>query len=99
MNENLIPLGNYCYSHTGTTNELGIPNIKLCPNFTYREIMGVKLPFCSLLNKGSIPNGLTDEEFEKLLNFYKSEDELYEDNSLSLLWDHVKECGLNYDEF
>lgn len=93
-----IPKGQYCYEidpfgdpdlHGGETP------IKHCPFSTYKTINGVNVPWCSYLNQGGISNNTSDEEYEKLIDYYGIEEKLDEELPLDLLWDSVKECGEN----
>lgn len=81
-----IPKGIYCYD--GNTR---------CPFYSYKTYDSVKVPYCLYLNEGDISN-LDEEEDKKLLEYFKcDEDELEKKFPLSLLWDQVKECGINND--
>ena len=101
QNKELIPKGDYCYSHIEKIEETGDLTldlieiikfkVKLCPYFKTKDINGVKVYWCDYLNKGGLPNEEID--FQKLVEFYGSEDILYDELSLSLLFDQVKECG------
>lgn len=108
-NEKLIPPGPYCYviDLTAETTikeqiELGnsLPTV-FCPYSTYKEFNGVKVPWCSFLEQGGISNNTTEEEFDKLIEYFGSENNVFDFLYLDLLWDDCKECGVNddYSEF
>jgi hypothetical protein len=85
--ESIIPEGPYCYSGDK------------CPHLSLRTVGEVQLMWCRFLDQGTTGD-LTDQEFQQLKNFHKASDDediwgLY---PLDLLWDHVKECGIN-DEY
>jgi hypothetical protein len=96
-----IPEGVYCYT-TGSIekseNNGFLSKTGVCPHYSYKDINGVKIPFCKFLCKGSVPNSLTDTDFEKLEKHFGSEDEVFEGLPLDLLWDQVKECGINFGD-
>ena len=81
-----IPEGQYCYDKNG-----------LCPNYKTKTVNTVAIPFCKLLNDGGIDNNTTEEEFELLKEFHGTSDinDIFDLYPLDLLWDSVKECGLN----
>lgn len=82
-----IPKGDYCY------NEKGV-----CPYFSHKVIAeDVQIPYCLYLEEGDL-GGLTTTEFETLKEeLGLSANELWEKYPLDLLWDQVKECGINDD--
>jgi hypothetical protein len=85
-----IPKGSYCYTYVDN-------KYVYCPFHKTIDDNGVKLPFCTFLNKGGIDNSTTDEDFKILEKKYGSEDEVWKKYPLDLLWDSVKECGENND--
>jgi hypothetical protein len=88
--ESLIPEGPYCY-----TPQKG--RAARCPYHTTKEINGVHVPYCSFLEMGGLDNDMEDSEFNKLVEHYGGDDEVFEALPLDLLWDQVKECGENDD--
>lgn len=98
MDEKLIPPGPYCYKLTNELNEYGIPKTIMCPYYEYKKIADVDVPFCSFLNLGGTQNGWSIEESEKIEQHYGSFDKTCEELPLFLLWDCVKECGINDDD-
>ena len=104
----LIPQGSYCYTYSGTGK------FALCPHFVGRDVNGVTLPFCTFLNKGSVPGSLgslSEIEQEQLKEAWGTEkwtdpttQEVHETFiipekwDLFLLWDQCKECGQNDKE-
>lgn len=98
MDESQIPKGSYCYSLSNELNEHGFPKTIICPFFEYKEVVGVQVPFCNFLNLGGPQNGWTEEESEKIDQFYGSREKTDEMLPLFLLWDQVKECGMNDDD-
>lgn len=96
----MIPQGDYCYTFTGEKGideETGLPYMrtKRCPYQSIREFNGVTVDWCDYLDCGDVGNCRTDEEYEKLLEHFGSEEELTKSLPLFLLWDGVKECGIN----
>lgn len=91
-----IPFGPYCYSFSGGANKYGCPNIKACPYYSHKTISGLQICWCKFLDKGGIGD-LDDQQYEKLLKKFGTKEKLFEELSLSLLWDMCKECGINYD--
>ena len=95
-NKESIPKGEYCYcgmevidSNTSTP----VIKVKCCPYWKFKTINGVEVNWCEFLDKGGLPNKEID--FQKLVDVYGSEDNVYDELSLSLLFDQVKECGEN----
>jgi len=93
LNEKLIPKGVYCDG---------------CPYFTrltfYDDNHDISVPFCIFINKGSVPNGMNENDFNKLTDLLglsrdieKSDNTLYDFLSADLLWDGCKECGVNME--
>ena len=92
-----IPDGDYCYRITTIeTLPSGYPkiNIKYCTHYHTKTVCEVAIPYCDFLGKMGYPD-CTDEEYEKLLEFYKSCDKIDEVMPLNLLWDGCKCCGVN----
>lgn len=100
--KSLIPFGHYCYhidrSYDGEgLTPMSVP-IVTCPYRGYKEVNGVNVPYCSYLDSLGWKNGFTDDEFNKLIDFYGSEDKVFDALELDLLWDGCKCCGENYEE-
>ena len=96
----VIPEGVYCYVADIEKNENKDEDdhtyyIKRCPYWSYIEDEGVDICHCSFLEKGCVPNGTSDEDYEKLEKKYGSLEKVLEKYPLDLLWDQVKECGEN----
>ena len=91
----VIPKGDYCYKIKKVNGD-GYLDIDKCPYFISKFYNGVEQPYCSLLEKGSLANGTSKEEFEKLIEHFGSEDAVFEGLPLFLLWDMVKECNENH---
>ena len=85
MDEKVIPEGEYCYDENGN-----------CPYFSHEEVGRAKITFCKFLNKGCIGN-VSDEEFDYFKYFHNTskDEDIWELYPLDLLWDQVKECGIN----
>lgn len=83
----VIPQGHYCYNQRGT-----------CPYFDFIRDEGIRLPFCTFLEKGGISNHTTDEQFQVLEQKYGGEERVWEKYPLDLLWDQCKECGENIED-
>lgn len=98
----LIPEGMYCYKFDllepdRCSNEPGaIPTVS-CPYSSYKKINGVNIPWCDFLEAGGLPNGGKEGDFEKLVEYYGSEDAVFDNLTLDLLFDDCKECGENDD--
>lgn len=86
----LIPEGMYCYSGEHrcpyrTTIEVGHNNTVL-------------IPYCTYLEEGDV-TALNKKEYKILRSYHNcSNEELWKKYPLDLLWDSVKECGVNEDE-
>ena len=98
-----IPIGHYCYTWEELPDAPDFHGkINLCPHWQVKNINGVDLPWCALLDAGSLPGSFKnwrswedpDVAIEKLKDHFK--DEYEEKTALFLLWDQVKECGENY---
>jgi len=93
----LIPPGIYCYvidkRKKKTFSTDGSLNTVFCPYSKYKEINNVKIPWCYYLDRGGLPNPLTDEDFNKLVEYFGSDENVFDFLSLDLLWDDCKECG------
>lgn len=96
----MIPEGDYCYTWIETpnreTNFRG--KTKSCPYFTKKEFNGVEVPWCSFLDCGGLDNNQEDSDIPKLIEHFGSEEKMNEALPLFLLWDQVKECGVNIPE-
>lgn len=81
----LIPEGHYCYGKNGR-----------CLFWVYKEINGVKIPYCNHLLRGDVSD-ISDTDFEILKKFYgcKCDEDLYKIFKGEMLWDQCKECGIN----
>ena len=92
MNNKVIPKGCYCYDKNST-----------CPYFTYLQFRDeegdILIPYCAVIQTGSLGGNLTDSEFDRLSKLLGYENyDLVDDEDLfgsDLLWDQVKECGIN----
>lgn len=96
----VIPPGHYCYVpdiEKNINRDRGDHGyyIKPCPYWGHIEDEGVDICHCSFLDKGCVPNGTKDKDFNKLKKKYGSSDAVWEKYPLDLLWDQVKECGEN----
>lgn len=99
QNKELIPKGDYCYSGIEvieSNSSTPVIKVKLCPYWTCKTINGVEVNWCEFLDKGGLPNKEID--FQRLVEFYGSEDIVYDELTLSLLFDQVKECGENTND-
>ena len=98
----LIPTGRYCYKfddqYDGQKLKEGTVPTVYCPYGTTKEFFGVNICWCEYLEKGGLDNHMLDEDFNKLVEGYGSEDKVFEKFDLDLLWDGVKECGGNNNE-
>lgn len=81
----IIPEGSYCYGQNG-----------LCVFWTHKNIFGINIPYCSHLLRGDVSK-ISDHDFQFLKKkFHCSCDEdLYKIFKGELLWDRIKECGIN----
>jgi hypothetical protein len=82
--EKLIPNGIYCYNG----------NV-YCPYSTSKNFNDVRVPWCDYLDKGGVDNGHTEEEWNKLIEYFGTENNIFDFLPLDLLWDSCKECGIN----
>lgn len=100
--EELIPPGPYCYVIDFTKedqNTTGVP-VRYCPYHSKKEFNGVKVPWCLFLNEGGTDNYFTDEQWEKLVDHFGSDDNIFNFLPLDLLWDSCKQCSVkNYHSF
>jgi len=98
-NTSVIPQGSYCYtweeSPSQENNCRG--KVKNCPYLTKKTFNGVDVPWCLFLNCGGLSNNTDDSEIPKLIEHFGSEEKMNEALPLFLLWDGVKECGVNDD--
>ncbi len=64
-----IPKGYYCYTWIEVPSEKN--NFKgrteRCPFYKYKEISGVKVPWCDYLNLGGMDNNWTEEELKNII--------------------------------
>lgn len=110
-NPSVIPAGPYCYAGsrpaepgepTETPDGRPIFYTQRCPYASSRTFNGVEITWCNFLNKGGLDgtlNGRTEkqaeEEYQKLVAHFGSEEKLDEATPLFLLFDACKECGIN----
>ncbi len=95
----LIPKGGYCYDGIeviGSDSSTPVIKIRLCPYWKRKKINGVEVNWCEFLDQGGMPNEEID--FQKLIEHYGSEDGVYDNLPLSLLFDQIKCCGENEEE-
>lgn len=88
IDDSKIPKGVYCYDEKG-----------VCPYYSQKVVaFDIIIPYCLYLDQGDLC-GLTNEEFLKLKKIWaKTDEELYKMFPLDLLWDSVKECGVNEED-
>lgn len=86
----VIPEGPYCYYGVTVDSDHKIKRKNVCP---YLEWSDHGVVYCRYLNQGSVMN--SQEAFELALAHYGNEQELDKATPLILLWDMVKECGVN----
>lgn len=91
----IIPKGDYCY----TINRIEYCRIftNTCPYYDFTVVNDVLIPTCKYLELMGSP-GCTDEDFQKLLDYYGNHANICKAMPLTLLWDRCKECGENVDE-
>jgi len=97
-----IPKGSYCYGKLIRAQETYpfARTYERCPHQTMKKIAGVPVCWCKYLDKGGLPDNLEDKDFAKLVARFGGENETFDALPLSLLFDSVKECGVNeeYEE-
>ena len=91
-----IPKGDYCYKFVEGKNEYGIPNIKSCPYRSGKVLNGATIAWCNYLELGGLLNeAAKDGDYERILEFFGDEETTWNYLPLDLLFDDVKECGVN----
>lgn len=103
--ENRIPDGMYCYKFTGEKSMVmtkdglvSALHTKYCPYRMTKEVAGgVRLPYCNYLKMFGFPvnKNLGDRRWNRLKKRFGGK--LYDVLALDLLFDGVKECGVNDD--
>ena len=98
-----IPEGHYCYvpdveKNANRGDNSGVYYTKNCPYYSSIEDEGVTIPYCKFMEAGSVENGTSEEDYDKLIKKYGSIEKVWEKYPLDLLWDQVKECGENIDD-
>lgn len=95
-----IPPSIYCYTWIKFPSEENNwrGKTKFCPFYSFKEINGVKIPWCSYLNLGGMDNNWNEEDWNKVRSHYKTEEEMDKELPLFLLWDACKECDENLEE-
>jgi hypothetical protein len=100
LDTSVIPKGDYCYQWeevpSSENNFRG--KIKRCPYYTHKTLNGVSVPWCVFLNCGGIDNAHDDSQIQSLVEHFGTEEKMDEALPLFLLWDEVKECGINEGE-
>jgi hypothetical protein len=96
----VIPEGSYCYVPDVEKNKNKDKNdpayyTKNCPYWGYIKDEGVDICHCSFLNVSTIPNGTSDEDYAKIKKKYG--EDFWKNFTGDLIWDQVKECGINDD--
>ena len=101
---NKIPYGYYCYTFRkeirNDNGELIGFDINRCPYWKVKKLKNSEIEYyhCKYLNENDMGN-LSDEEYHKILNYFGNDENKVNDFfKLWLLWDQVKECGINEDE-
>jgi len=101
-NTTIIPKGPYCYGKLiESQNEYPFARrYELCPYQTIKKIAGVSVWWCKYLDRGGLPDNLNDKDFDKLVAHFGGRNETFDALPLTLLFDSVKECGVNeeYEE-
>ena len=92
-----IPNGSYCYGKLIRAQKTYpfARTYKQCPYSVMKKIAGVSVCWCDYMDKGGLPNDLEDKDFAKLVAHFGGEDETFRALPLTLLFDSVKECGVN----
>jgi hypothetical protein len=85
----MIPKGIYCYTRGQDGKR------QYCEHFQSKEIGGVTVPFCTHLNQAGMTNSSDDDILFEY--FEKDIDKMMEALPLDLLFDAVKECGVDND--
>ena len=95
----LIPNGPYCYGSLIKADDKYpfCRTYESCPYNTFKEFNEVSVLWCDFLEKGGLPDDLTDEDWQKLVEHFGSDDKVFDALPLTLLFDSVKECGENED--
>ena len=94
-----IPKGPYCYRIKKVVPDTvyGFRILtKNCPYSRLNKINGVEVAWCDYLEQGGLLNEPTD--MNKLIEYFGSEEKVFEGLPLSLLFDSVKSCGVKDDE-
>jgi len=90
-----IPKGTYCYERLEMNEDkISLRVINPCPFHHYNEFFG--LFECQYLKQYGIPNHeMYDGWREDLISYFGSEEKVFEATPLDLLFDSIKECGIN----
>ena len=109
LNESIIPKGHYCYEYFKNGPVIN----KWCPYHQYLKVNDnlsatvdddIYITYCIFLKEGSIHNNTTDEQFDRIKEYFgfKTDDDLFDSelfgSGADLLWDGCKECGINYGD-
>lgn len=93
----IIPEGPYCYTTRETPCEENgwVHKVNSCPYYKLIKDEGVDIIHCEFIDIKDIPGWVKDEQFNILVEKYGSSDAVFELYGGGLLWDQVKECGVN----
>jgi hypothetical protein len=89
-----IPHGKHCYESIKMNSDKTTFTVtKPCPFRKFNNFL--KLYYCEYMNRFGIPNDISESHWEDLVEHFGSESELYEIATLDLLFDSIKQCGVN----
>jgi|SaaInlV_120m_DNA_4_1040238.scaffolds.fasta_scaffold11862_4 hypothetical protein len=100
LDESVVPKGVYCYTPKEFPCEENgwVYKINACPYWKVVQDEGIDVVHCELCASGGLMNDMTDAEFKILVEKYGNEDVVFDTYPSSLLWDMVKDCGVNYPD-
>lgn len=93
----IIPKGPYCYGKLIRADNKPPfrRTYKSCPYNGTKKIAGVWVCWCKYLDQGGTHNETTDEEWQKLIAHFGTEEKAFDALPLFLLFDSCKECGVH----
>lgn len=90
----VIPKGYYCYTPIGWDGDRYLT--KPCPYREYTEYGTVRCNYLDVESIDPTPSGI--ESYQKAVEYFGSEDKVWKIDNGGLIWDAVKECGINDEE-